>query len=312
MAHKPGLQNAVLPAIQVDTPSQPYTRQSLLLQLPFELRSQILRFVVTQPESIDLWAPGAPFSIDVRVMYVCRQLRDEARPLLYDDNTLDICIESRGKITSLHFSRHHLLCEYDAQATVDDIVSVFLGRFSHFRFRFHENARILFSLYRAISAIQACFTDNHITVILPTRKEENSLTRHRAAVLARRTNYPRVDGLLCCFSIIRCRSFSVISPDADHDLGQYEQLTELVTSNRPVVDMTLEFEQAQRAARSVDRMLLPDGLFPEFERLSDQVFQHLAAMGESARTSSQATFLSERDEFYHCYREVANLQWRLE
>lgn len=256
-------------------------------------------------------SPEASFSIDVRVTYVCRQLRDEARPLLYDENTLQIGIESRGKVTSLHFSRHHLLCECNAHETVEDIVSVFLGRFSHFRFRFHGNTRILFTLYRAITAIQACFNEKHIEVILPPCKKQNSIARHRAAVLAR-TGYPRVDGLLSCFSIIRCRSFSVISPDADHDLSQYEQLIELVTSNRPVVDMTLEFEQAQRAARSVDRVLLPDGLSPEFERLSDRVFQHLAAMGESARMSNQVTFLSERDEFYRRYREVEGLQWRLE
>ena len=260
---------------------QDSTQRRLLLQLPFELRSQILRFVVTQAEPIDLWTPEAPFSIDVRVIHVCRQLREEARPLLYDENTLQISIESRGKITSLHFSRHHLLCEYDSQETVEDIISTFLGRFSHFRFRFHENARILFSLYKAITAIQSCFKDKHVKVMLPPRKENDALARHRAAVLARGAGYPRVNGLLSCFSIIRCRSFSVISPDVDHDLNQYEQLIELVTSNRPVVDMTLEFEQAQCVQQGVwIGCCCQTAYFRSLRRLSDRVFQHLAAMGE--------------------------------
>lgn len=290
-------------------PSRDSTPQSRsrLLQLPGELRNQILRYVVTQPEPLDLCNLKAPFNIDVSVMYVCKQLRDEARSFLYHENTLEVGIESMGTVTSLHFSRHHSMCEYRGEEAVKDISSVFLERFSHFQFRFAD-ARKLGSLRRVISAIKHYFHDKHIKVILPPPKERR--TAHQAATLQRVSLYPRINSPLSCFSLIRCASLSIISTVFNYDLTQHKMLIELVTSNKPVLDMTRGYEDAQCSARKVVRMLVPDGFFQDYERLGDQVFERLAAMCESVNRSDQDAFLVEQEEFESCYRETEELQWR--
>ena len=77
----------------------------------------------------------------------------------------------------------------------------------------------------------------------------------------------------------------------NYDLTQHKKLIELVTSNRPVLDMTREYEDAQCSARNVVRMLVPEGFSQDYERLGDQVFERLAAMCESANRSDQDAFL---------------------
>ncbi len=244
MTQRAKLQNAALSVMQPPKPFQRTTvrQRSLLLQLPFELRSQILRLVVTQAEPIDLCSLEAPFSIDLRVMYVCNQLRDEARPLLYEENTLGVGIESTGQVAFLHFSRYHSLCEYRTQEAVADIVSVFLERFSRFQFRFSVNARNMASLHTAMKAIQYCFLDKHITVILPLQKRFR--VARQTPTSATVPFYPRAHNLLSSFSIIRCSSFAITSVFADFDLSQHEKLIRLVTSNEPIIDTALERECA--------------------------------------------------------------------
>jgi hypothetical protein len=298
---KPSIMHSAAPP-QYDT----LQSRSRVLLLPGELRNQILRYVVTQSEPLDLCNLRTPFNIDVSVMYVCKQLRDEARFFLYHENTLELGIESMGTVTSLHFSRHHSMCEYRAEEAVRDISSVFLERFLHFQFRFVD-ARFLGSLRRTISAIKHYFRNKHIKVILPPPKERG--TAYQAATLPRVSLYPYINSPLSCFSLIRCASLSVSSPVFNYNLNQYKKLIELVTSNRPVLDMTREYEDAQCSARNVDRMLVPDGCFQDYERLGDQVFERLAAMCESANRSDQDAFLIEQEEFERCYREIKELQW---
>ena len=296
-------------AMHSAAPSQEGTprARSRLLQLPGELRNQILRLIVTQPEPLELCNLKASFDIEVSVMYVCKQLRDEARSFLYHENTLEVGIESMGIVTSPHFSRHHSMCEYRAEEAVKDVSSVFLERFSHFQFRFAD-ARKLGSLRGAISAIKHHFHDKHIKVILPPPKGPR--TAHQAATLPRVSLYPRINSPLSCFSLIRCASLSITSTVFNYDPTQHKKLIELVTSNRPVLDMNQEYEAAQCSARNVTRMLVPDGFFQDYERLGYQVFKRLAAMCESANSSDQDAFLDEQEEFERCYREIEELQWR--
>lgn len=241
-------------------------------------------------------------------MYVCKQLSDEARSLLYADNTLEVGIESlRGTVATLHFSRYHSTCEYRAKEANEDISSVFLERFSHFQFRFAD-ARQLGSLRRAINAIKHNFQNKHITVILPPPKERRTPSHAPTAPMV--PLYPRINSTLLCFSLIRCASLSIISPVSGYDVTQHKFLVDLVTSNRPVVDMARVYESAQSSARNVKRMLVPDGFFQEYQRLQGRLFRCLAAMCESANRADQDVFLKEQEGFEGWYREVEELQWR--
>jgi hypothetical protein len=277
--------------------------QSRLLQLPRELRNEILSYLVTQPEPLDLCTPGAPFTIETNIMYVCKQIRDESRSLLYHNNTLEVGIEGLGSVCSLHFSRHHSTCEYRAKEAISEISSVFLERFSHFQFRF-ANARQLGSLRRAVNDIKHQFHGKHITVIPPPPKERRIAPSALTVSL-----YPRITSTLLCFSLIRCASLSISSPVPGYDVTQHEKLVDLVTSDRPVVDMTREYESAQCSARTVGKMLVPDGFGQEYERLRERLFVCLAAMCDSANSADQDAFLVEKGAFEGWYREVEELQW---
>ena len=136
------------------------------------------------------------------------------------------------------------------------------------------------------------------------------VTPQHTVSTARVTLYPRITSLLASFSLIRCASMSVSCPVPDYDVSQHDKLCELVMSNEPIVDMTREYEKAERSARNVVKMLIPDGCFQEYERLGDMIFDRLAAMCESANFSDQHAFLARQEEFERHYQEIEELQWR--
>ena len=216
---------------------------SPLLYLPGELRNQILGYVVSQSESIELYNLQGVFDIDVRVKYVCRQLRDEVRSVLYYGNTLMVRIDNTGTPTSLSFSRHHSICDFSASEAVEDIISIFLQRFSRLRFCFTyiRNPR---SLHRALSTTKHYFNGKYISIVLPL-----SRALHQKVVLPSLYYWIRV--LLSCFSIIRCASLSVVSIVSNYDLTQHDKLIELVTSNKPVLDMHQEYVDAHCSVSNV-------------------------------------------------------------
>jgi len=291
------------------SPSQDQTlrSRSRLLQLPGEVRNQILRHVVTQPEPIALRRPDSPFSIDVSVLYTCKQLRDEARFFLYHENIFEIEIDSLGTITSLHFSKLHSICEYRAEEAIREVSVTFLERFSRFQFRF-QDARRLDSLRRAMGYIKHCFKDKHVTVILPSPKPVRAGNDPLTAAMRLR-KYPQLHSPLLPFSLLRCASFSVRSDGPDHDPTQHEKLVDLVTSDRPMIDMARLYEDVQRSARAVDKMLVPTYVSTEgFDILRVDVFESMWTMCESASRSDQDAFLLQAEKFEDCYRCIQELQ----
>ena len=288
-------------------PGTPPSR-SRLLELPGELRNQILKYVVTQPEPIDLYNPKASFSIELAVMYACKQLRDEARFPLYHENTLQVGIQTTGKRTYLEISRHHVTCEYRAKEAITEITSLFFDRFSRIQFRFADT-RPSGALRETISTLSNCFQGKHLSIILP-RPKETKMATQQIATTSRVSLYPRITSLLASFSLIRCALMSVSCPVPDYDVSQHDKLCELVTSHEPVVDMTREYEKAERSARNVVKMLIPDGCFQDYERLGDLIFDRLAAMCESANNSDQHAFLARQEEFQRHYQAIEELQWR--
>jgi len=282
--------------------------RSRLLQLPGEVRNQILRHVVTQPEPIALRRLGSSFTIDVNVLHTCRQLRDEARFFLYNENTLEIEIDSLRMITSLHFSKRHSICEYRAEEAIAEVSVTFLERFSRFQFRFLD-ARRLGSLHRAIGCIKHCFKDKHVTVILPLPKSARAGDDPLVLAAPRLRKYPQLHSPLLPFSLLRCMSFSVRSEDPDYDPTQHEKLVDLVMSDRPIVDMARLYEDAQRSARAVDRMLVPIYVSAQgFDTLRVDVFESMWTMCESAGRSDQDAFLLQAERFENCYRHIQELQ----
>jgi len=284
-----------------DNEPQPRSR---LLQLPCELRDEILRYVVTQSEPMDLIDPEAVLELDLRVMYVCRQLRDEARALLYHENTLAVIVQTKGPVTHVQFSLHDWMTEYSLEKIVDDISSRFLERFARFQFRFADFKQ-LGSLRRSFDAIKHHFHKRHIQFILPPQKER--ITTHQA-LSHRILLYGCITSPLACFSVIRCGSLSITSHAPDYNLIQHHKLIDLVTSSRPVVDMVREYDNAQHLARSLAKMIVPLVASQDFERLKYQLLVHLAAICQSANMSDQDSFLVKQEDFKKCYREIEDLQ----
>jgi hypothetical protein len=281
--------------------------QSRLLELPGELRNQILRHLVTQRAPIDLYHAKAELDIDLNVLYVCKQLKEEATAFIYSENTLKVIIESRGTVSSLNFSKYHSICEYRGEEAVQEVHTLYLERFSHFQFQF-TGARRSSSLHTILSDIKQHFDNKHVTILLPPTKEAKAIIQGMAP--ARSTLYPRLNSLLGSFSLFRCASFSVIGAQPGQDLSEHEKLIDVVQSQRPVVDMTREYESAQVSARNVERMLVPDGFFQDYDRLRVDILARLALMCESAKESDLDTFLAHQQEFQSCYKKIDELQWR--
>ncbi|KAK5062469.1 hypothetical protein LTR84_004541 [Exophiala bonariae] len=284
--------------------TQPLSR---LLELPGELRNRIVRYVVTQPYPIALRQDQeeAPFTIDVRILYTCKQLRDEASSFLHDENIFEIEVDSHGSVTSLHFTKYHSICEYRAQEVVSEVSALFLDRFSHFQFRLLDT-RSPDSLRKAIQRIAYSLNNKHITVIPPRR---NPTRRATAALATRVRDYPQIDSPLSPFSTLRCASFSVLDHNgsvADADFGT---LIDLVTSGRPPICMAQKYNDVERSARAVDKMLiLPGDLLQDFGKLRTVLFKHLRELCQCANKSDQDTFMIACERFESCYRQIQELQ----
>ncbi|KAK5079381.1 hypothetical protein LTR64_002196 [Lithohypha guttulata] len=284
---------------------------SPLLRLPGELRSQILSYVVAQPTSIVLWPPSAPFSIDLNVLRTCRQLFSEASYLLHHLNTFEVLIESRGSITSLHFSKYHSICEHRAEEAVEEVMRLFVSKFQRFQFRF-ANSKGRDSLGKTMMAMGELLNDKHVTVVLPpARPDRGSSTAVAGAGRARK--YPQIDNLLLPFSLLRCASLKILSNESNprhrDDGKQHQKLIDLVTSNRPIVDMAKQYEDIQRTARGVERMLIRISVSSEeFEMRRIELFEHMWGMCESAHESDQGMFLAKMDEFQRCYQWIQEQQ----
>lgn len=288
-------------SLQQETPQTP----SELLQLPGELRNRILRYIVTQPTPITLRHAEAPFTIAINILYTCRQLKEEACSLLYHENVFEIEIDSLGSITSLHFSKYQSLSEYRGEEAVTDIGSVFLDRFSRFQFRLLD-ARRPDSLRKAIKRIEHSFNNKHITVILPPRNSTRSLIPPPAIRLR---NYPQINSPLSPFSTLRCASFHVFNSDASSADGQFGTLIDLVKSHRPRIDMAQKYNDVQRSARTVDRMLLRSSdMTMDFELLRTALFEQMREVYENASKSDQDAFSVACETFEGYYHQIQDLQ----
>lgn len=282
--------------------SQPLSR---LLELPGELRNRILRYIVTQSEPITLRHREATFTIDVKILTTCKQLRDEASSLLYHENLFEIEIDSLGSITSLHFSKYQSICEYRTEEAVTEVSALFLDRFSHFQFRLID-ARRPDSLRKAIERIEHGLNNKHITVILPPRNPGRGPTPPSAT---RIRNYPQIVSPLSPFSALRCASFLVLNDDASPADAQFGTLIDLVTSNRPPIRMAQKYHDVQRSARAVDKMLLPSGdLVRDFKKLRTVLFGHVRELCQSVNKSDQDAFVIACEKFESCYRQIEDLQ----
>lgn len=278
---------------------------SPLLQLPGELRNQILRYVVTQPEPIALRRARSPFSIDLSILSCCRQLRDEATGFLYQENVFEVEVDSHGLVTSLHFSKHHLICEYRAEEAVAEISKVFLEKFARFQFRFRDT-RTPDSLRGAIKRIAPRLSNKHLTIILPPPRDHR---RMPTAGTTRPRAYPNIVNPLSPFSLLRCASLAVIEDHANYAKSQHEKLIDLVTSGRPSIDMTQQYNDLQRSARAVDRMLMPPvHSLGDYELLRQALFEHMHESCEHANRSDQDAFLQAVGRFEDCYRQMQELQ----
>lgn len=275
-----------------------------LLQLPAELRNQILRYVVTQPEPIALHELGAPFTINVNILSTCRQLRDEARYFLYHENVLGIGIDSRGSVSSLLFSRSHSICEYRAEEPVAEASALFLDRFSHFQIRLLNRSRPD-SLRMAIKRIERGFKTKHITVVLPPRNPVQPLMTPSATPFR---NYPQIFNPLLPFATLRCASFNVLRSDGSPANSHFGTMIDLVTSERPSIDMAQKYHDVQRSARAVQRMLLPPSdLLQHFDVLCTALFEHVRELCQSANASDQDAFVIACEKFECCYRQLQDL-----
>ncbi len=281
--------------------------QSRLLDLPGEIRNEILRHVVVQRAPIDLYQLKSALDIDLSILRVCKQLKEEASAFVYRDNTLSVTIDSRGTVSSLHFSKYHSICEYRGDEAVNEVRALYLERFSRFQFQFADAKRSR-SLHTIMNHIKHHFDNKHVTVVLPPTKE-TKLTVQGAAP-SRSSLYPRLNSPLGSFSLFRCASFCVLGTQPDQDLSEYQKLIDVVQSSRPVIDMTREYENAQVSARNVERMLVPDGFFQDYDRLRVDILARLALLCESAKESDLDNFLSHQQEFEICYKRIEELQWR--
>ncbi|KAJ9617251.1 hypothetical protein H2200_000972 [Cladophialophora chaetospira] len=279
-------------------------QQCRLLRLPAELRIQILRYLVTQTEPITLHQPDAPFTIDVNILSTCRQLRDEARPFLYRGNVLDIGIDSRGSVSSLLFSRSHSICEYRAEEAVNEVSGLFLDRFSRFQIRLLNRSRPD-SLRMAIKRIEHGFKSKHVTVVLPSRTP-GQLPMMQPGPRFRL--YPQLSNPLLPFATLRCASFNVLYSDASPANVQFGGMMDLVTSNRPCIDMSQRCHDVHRSARAVQRILLPaSNLFHEFDKLCTALFEHVWELCQCANKSDQDAFVIACEKFDYCYCQLMEL-----
>jgi hypothetical protein len=247
----------------------------------------------------------ATWAIDLNVLYTCKQLNCEATSILHHRNTLEVEIDSMGTVASLHFSKHHSICEYRAPEAITEVASLFLEKFQHFQFRFLD-ARRPDSLRKAIKLVQRSLVQKHVTVIAPSPR----LPRLATQLSTHRLNsrYPRVDSALSCFSILRCASFSVRTTDPDQDPADYHHLVDLVTGDRPQCDMVEMYYDLQRSVRAVDKMLLPSSAsLPRFDMLYLQLLEHMRDMSQSANRSEQDAFLRQCKEFEDCYCQIQEL-----
>ncbi len=277
---------------------------SSLLQLPAELRNQILRYLVTQPEPITLYNPDSPFTINVNILYTCRQLRTEATWFLLHKNVFEIAIDSRGPVVSLLFSKYHSVCEYRADEAVAEVSTLFLDRFSHFQFRLPNNRRPD-SLRRTMKRIEQGLNNKHVTVVLPPRSLAQSLVPPSAT---RSRNYPHIDNPLSPFSALRCASFNVLDGIASLANAQFGVLIDLVRSDRPPIDMAQRYHDLQRSARAVDRMLPPSSeLVEEFGLLHTALVEHVWEACQAANKSDQDAFIMSCERFEDCYRQIQDL-----
>src|SRR4051812_21365201 len=89
-------------------------------------------------------------------------------------------------------------------------------------------------LLKAIKRIEHDLNNKHITVVLPPRNPARSPSPPLATRL---NNYPQIDSPLSPFSVLRCASFNVLNSDASPADAQFDTLIDLVTSNRPPIDM---------------------------------------------------------------------------
>ena len=267
------------------------------LALPGELRNRILRYVVTQPEPVALRYRDAPFSIDVNILYTCKQLRDEARSFLYDENVFEIEVDGQGLTASLHFSRRHSICEYRSPEAITEVSDLFLKTFRNFRFRLLD-ARWPDSLRRTIKYIEPCLANKRLTVILPPGRRPRNDRR-----------YPVIGNPLASFSILRCASFEVVSSDGSRNDPQFSQLIELVTSDREPIDMAQQYYDIQRSMRAVDKMLLPsDNLLRDFNDLRNELSDHVRQICDSVNRSDQDAFLLIRARFEDLYCQIRDLE----
>lgn len=277
---------------------------SQLLKLPGELRNQILRNLVTQQEPIRFYNAIPNHRLEPNILRVCHQLRDEAMFIYNRENTLDIKVDSRNTIASMHFSRHHSISEYRAKEAIEEIVTVFLHRFHRFQFSFEDTKR-LDSFRKSIWMVKDHFRGKHISVTLPPLK---SLSSETAQPSSRRGKYPQINSPTSVFSVIRCKSFSVVAFYPGQDLTQYDTLRDLVTSERPVVNMAKTYEDIQRSARALDKMLLPLNMsVEEFDTLRADLFEHTWTMCEAANVSDQDRFSEATRMFEEGYRQLQDV-----